>query len=157
MFDASIPRKNYWSDSVPNKLRCPRCRTKLERAYASYLVAIRIQDGEFESFVMGGPDLGSFCTQCPIVVLDRVKITTQLIGIVEEDSSGENIKFDYAVLGIINLDAIPEDKRGVSIGGDDNPLPLVKFLDTTDPVGVAPAGKRLSGNQRRRLRKLHAA
>jgi hypothetical protein len=91
------------------------------------------------------------------VVLDRVKITTQLIGIVEEDSSGENIKFDYAVLGIINLDAIPEDKRGVPIGGDDNPLPLVKFLDTTDPVGVAPAGKRLSGNQRRRLRKLHAA
>lgn len=157
--DASVPRKNFWADQVPNKLRCPRCRTKLEKEHATYMVAMQIQ-GEFETFAMGN-DFGSFCPHCPVVVLDRDGIGRQLLQMLEAKSPGERLEIAYTVVGIIDVDAIPEDKNDVPIGSDDNPIPLVEFVDTierTDPSGEGHlGGKRLSGNQRRRLRKSQGA
>ncbi len=155
-FDASVPRKMFWSDKIPNKLRCPLCRSKLEKESSTYLVAMRL-DGEFESFIMGN-DFGSFCTQCPVVVLDRDGFGEQLAKTLEDESSGGPLTFAFTVVGIIDLEAIPDDKKDVPIGDDDNPIPLVEFVETIDRPEQGgegqPAGKRLSGNQRRRLRKL---
>jgi hypothetical protein len=62
----------------------------------------------------------------------------------------------FAVLGIMNMDAIPEDKRHLPVGSDDTPIPLVEFLTETDMASMGASGrhkgKRLSGNKRRRRR-----
>ncbi|MGH9838294.1 MAG: hypothetical protein ACREEM_05885 [Blastocatellia bacterium] len=123
------------------------------------MVAMQIH-GEFEPFIIGN-DFGSFCPQCPVVVLDRDRFGKQLVKSLEEESSGGRIEFAFTVVGIIDLEAIPDDKKDVPIGDDENPIPLVEFIETierTDQGGEGqPAGKRLSGNQRRRLRKQQGA
>lgn len=39
---------------------------------------------------------------------------------------GNNLR--YGVAGIINFDLIPNDKKHLPIGTDENPVPLVQFL-----------------------------
>jgi hypothetical protein len=148
-FDPSIPRKQFWTDKIPNRHRCPYCRSKLEREYQHYMVAVEV-DNERQAYVVGH-DLGAFCLQCPIVVFDTKEIAGRIAEVME---LGKNESIAFAVLGIIDVDAIPEDKRDIPIGGDDNPIPLVNFVDTIEKAApTQKEGKRLSGNQRRRLRK----
>ena len=68
---------------------------------------------------------------------------------------------EFAVLGIVNLDAIPPGKQHLPLGGDDNPIPLVEFTRVTGPpvadrsrhrVGPAPGQGRGS---RRRIGRQH--
>jgi hypothetical protein len=35
----------------------------------------------------------------------------------------------FTVLGLLDLQAIPKDKRPLPLGGNDNPIPLVKFTN----------------------------
>jgi len=49
---------------------------------------------------------------------------------------------EFAVLGIVDMSAIPEDKKGIPIGGNDNPIPLVEFTNLSK--------RRKSGKTRRR-------
>jgi len=64
-----------------------------------------------------------FCIKCPVVVFDSAKIeraaTVGIRGI-------KNLK--YTVSGIIDLDSIPDNKKHIEIGCDENPVPLVPFL-----------------------------
>lgn len=32
---------------------------------------------------------------------------------------------EYAVIGIVALDAVPEEKKDIPLGGDDSPVPLI--------------------------------
>ena len=34
---------------------------------------------------------------------------------------------EYCVEGIVDLDAIPEDKRHLPLGAEGNPIPLIEF------------------------------
>ena len=71
-----------------------------------------------------------FCNQCPVVVFDKDKLD-QAAKIAIRDTNN----LTYFIAGIVNLEAIPEEKRSLEMGTDDNPIPLVRFLpDLTKTV-----------------------
>jgi len=153
-FDVSIPRRMFWSDSLVNKKKCPLCHSTLENEYHHYIMAIR--SGKEITTLGAGNDYGAFCPECPVVVLDRKDFKRVVGGIVEENPdwkmSGD---LSFVVIGIVNMDAVPEDQRQLPLGSDGNPIPLVEFLQQIDMANKSEsrhAGKRLSGNRRRRRR-----
>jgi hypothetical protein len=73
---------------------------------------------------MGG-DFGWFCASCPTVVLDKDGLDKLL----SYRMPGWKIGKEIAVLGILNLDAVPANKSHLPLGVPGNPLPLVKFND----------------------------
>ena len=83
------------------------------------------QKKRYESFIMSNEG-GYFCPECPVVVLDKDEFT-DLVTTVSGYDSG-----NVLVRGIVNLDEIPEDKRNIPFGTDDNPIPLVEFLNYSD-------------------------
>ena len=153
-FDAAIPRKMFWSDSLVNKKKCPLCHSTLENEYHHYIMVTR--SGEETTALGAANDYGAFCPECPVVVLDRKGFERALGGVVKENPdwkmSGD---VSFVVIGIVNMDAVPEDQRHLPMGSDGNPIPLVEFLreiDTANKSESRHGGKRLSGNQRRRRR-----
>jgi hypothetical protein len=154
-FDASVPRKMFWSDKLANKKKCPLCRSALENEYHTYAMFVR-SGGETTPFIAGS-DGGSFCPECPVVVLDK-KGFERVIKAIHEERPDWGISGDVAfvVYGFVNMDAVPEDKRHLPLGEDDNPIPIVEFLREVDMSNRGGSerhkGKRLSGNQRRRRR-----
>jgi hypothetical protein len=154
-FEASIPRRMFWSDKLVNKKKCPLCRSTLENEYHHYIMAIR--SGNETTTFSAGNDSGAFCPQCPVVVLDRKGFERVVGGVVEESPDwGISGAVSFVVIGIADMDAVPEDKHHLPLGGDDNPIPLVKFIQEIDTASKSETlrheGKRLSGNQRRRRR-----
>jgi|SRR5215475_2456550 len=151
-FAASIPRKMFWSDRVPNKIRCPICKAKLENEYHTYVFLTSSIIGD-DSFFAGN-DHGRFCNNCPIVVLDRNGFNDTVSRISEINDYKDVNTVSYIVIGIVDIDAIPEGQRHLSLGDKENPVPLVEFLQTIERKGATGGiQRRLSGNQRRRLRK----
>jgi hypothetical protein len=65
---------------------------------------------------------------------------------------------DYAqftVLGLVDSDAIPEEKSDIALGEDENPIPLVKFTNfrqkqVGDRKGAKVRAKRKRGRRRKR-------
>ncbi|MBW2975556.1 hypothetical protein KY366_07585 [Candidatus Woesearchaeota archaeon] len=121
-FKASIPRYMYWKSDFNNNRRCcPKCGSGLEKEYHSYMVVSEI-DGERESFLTGN-DNGYFCKKCPVVVLDKKGFEYPFSA-----ATGKK-EFKIAVTGIVDFDAVPEDKKHIPLGEDNNPIPLVEFMD----------------------------
>lgn len=153
-FDASVPRRMFWSDEVVNKKKCPLCHSALENEYHSYAMVV-LSKKETTSFIAGN-DCGAFCPECPVVVLDRKGFERVLEGVAQRPDWGISGTLQYVVAGIVNLDAVPEDKRHLPMGDEDTPIPLVEFLSATDMANRGGSrqqtGKRMSGNQRRRRR-----
>ena len=65
-----------------------------------------------------------FCTACPVVVLDRARFDDYAA-----TSSAAGTASDYLVLGLVDLSAVPEDKRCLPFDEVNNPLPLVMFTN----------------------------
>lgn len=112
----------FWSNKIPNSKLCPNCDAKLESEYHSYVIAIR--KGTDCEYSITGNDGGYFCPNCKIVVLDGDKF-----GELASHATKFSDPFDFTVLGIVDLNAIPEDKKNVPLGGEDNPVPLVEFTN----------------------------
>src|SRR5262249_32288420 len=129
--DLSIPRKQFWTDRIPNKYRCPLCRSKLEKEYVTYMFVVE-EDEEKQAYISGN-DLGAFCPQCPVVVLDMKEFVHM---VVETAGVTEDTSLVFMLLGIINFDAIPEEKKHLPIGDKDTPIPLVEFVDTVKGATV---------------------
>jgi len=121
----------YWSTDVGGNSVCPECRGRLEQESHVYVLAVR-QRGEIHPFVTSN-DGGHFCPRCPVVVLDQSKFSD--FASIGMDSEIRGSKF--AVLGLVDLDAIPDDKKNIPLGDEGNPIPLVEFLNT----GKQPAGR----------------
>jgi hypothetical protein len=154
-FDASIPRKMFWSDKLVNRKKCPLCHSALENEYHTYGMAA-VSGMETTTFITGN-DSGSFCPKCPVVVLDRKGFEQVMEDIAEERPGwGMSGALRYIVIGLVDTEAVPEDKRHLPPGDEDNPIQVVEFLQEIDTAnrneGMRHAGKRLSGNQRRRRR-----
>jgi hypothetical protein len=47
------------------------------------------------------------------------------------DQPGRNIGSEFAVMGVIDLAAVPPEKAHLPLGDDDNPIPLVEFIYPT--------------------------
>ncbi len=122
-FDPSVPRRMYPSNVIPLRNRCPECGAKLEKEYHCYAVAAG--GGAGEQLLLVGNDLGSFCPKCDVVVLDTEGFAGELsLGVSPEIRASK-----FVVLGIVDTDAVPEEKKDIPLGTDDNPVPLVKFTN----------------------------
>ena len=117
--DISKPKRMYWDYCNPISDGCPECKKKLVNERHSFLLAVKVKN-KTEPF-MTGSDAGYFCPDCPVVVLEKEDFTE--IAITE---SGVD-KPVFNVIGIVDTDTIPEDKRDDPYS-DDNPIPVVYFL-----------------------------
>jgi hypothetical protein len=140
--DISQPHRCFLKEFQDKPGPCPQCGGELQQSYQSYLVVNQHKGQYKDSFMIGG-DFGWFCANCRIVVLNPSDI---------EDHTGfttgrgnSNSGDEFAVLGIVNLGAVPHSKREAPLGDEDNPIPLVEFSDLTD---IAPRPK----SKGRRLR-----
>ena len=112
----------HWSDEVGGCASCPNCGTPLESEGHTYLMATR-RSGNVD-LQMAGNTAGHFCGKCPVVVLDRDEFDSLAAFATRTIGGGA-----YVVMGIVDLDAVPEDKRNLPFGDDTNPVPLVRFTN----------------------------
>jgi len=133
----------------------PLCHSALENEYHTYGMAV-VSGREATTFITGN-DAGSFCPECPVLVLDRKgfeRVMEDIVG--ERPDWGMSGDLRYIVIGLVDTDAVPENERHLPPGDEDNPIHIVEFLQEIDTAnrneGLRHAGKRLSGNQRRRRR-----
>ena len=148
-FPASLPRRVYWSDAVGGCASCPECGGALEVESHVYVLGTR-RYGDVDVH-MAGNDAGHFCGRCPVVVLDRGEFE-RFVGIVTRGS--DHVR--YLVMGIVDLDAVPEDKRGTPFDDETNPIPLVKFTNLGQrkpPARPKKTPKRRGKRKRRKRRK----
>jgi len=147
-FDASIHRKMFWSDEIPNKKICPECNSKLENEYHTYIILIKNKNDVIP--LIAGHDGGYFCPKCPIIVLDR-EIVSELALATNPPSTS----FWFTSVGIVDLNAIPPEKAHLPIDCDDNPIPLVEFIreSSKDDSNKKDRGKRRSSSRKHRKRK----
>ena len=119
-FDLSIPRRRYYSEDCGLDF-CPECGQKLIEDNCTVIIAAKsdTDEGEFMSNLTGS----HFCNSCPLVVFDSDKIEQAAKYGIRGDS---NLR--YLIAGIVNFNAIPQDKRHLEIGIEGNPVPLVHFL-----------------------------
>jgi len=138
---ASQPRKMYWSTDVGGTAVCPECRGRLDREAHSYVLGVR--QGEKTSLSVVGNDAGYFCSTCPVVVLDRPTFSEFSRLAVRNHDVGQ-----FIVLGLVDFDAVPIEKRNHPFVEPENPIPLVEFTNLTalakPPAPVFP--RRVSGN-----------
>lgn len=116
------PRKMYWSDDVRGTTQCPDCKTALAPTRQSYLMVLRrgkAMDGQIVG--SGG---GYFCTACPVVVLDRARFDDYAAM-----SRAARAGSSYLVLGLVDLSAVPDNKKHLPFDHANNPLPLVMFTN----------------------------
>lgn len=145
-FPASLPRKMYWSDEVGGHASCPDCGGLLEAERYTYVMATRQR--EEMDFHMAGNNAGWFCGNCPVVVLDRNEFERSVVVGV-----GTTPEVQYVVLGIVDLDAVPADKRHLPFNDDTNPLPIVKFTNLPGGTSSRRRGSGGSGRRKERRRK----
>lgn len=119
-FDPSIPRWKYWSDEIEDAGECPRCGRKLEKELHMYMLVIRDSRGYIPD-TYGSEDLGHFCPECPIVVLDRETIELLL-----KVAEVEPPLLFYSVVGIVDMSSIFENNNFHEIK---MPPPVIRFTN----------------------------
>ena len=100
---------------------CPECKGPLIAKGCSILLAVASdkEEGEFLTNLTGS----HFCERCPVVVFDSSKVVQAAMRAIRDDTIHA-----YAIVGIVDLDAVPEEKKYLELGTDENPLPLIHFL-----------------------------
>lgn len=119
-YDVSIPRKMYWSNKIQSTTVCPECGGDLEEESHSYVLLVK-KGIENAQYIIGNNG-GNFCKKCPVVVLSN-KVFSQSAEFFASNGT-------YMVAGIVDMDAIPEDKRNIPLGEEGNPTPLVNFINS---------------------------
>ncbi len=139
--DVHLPRTCVYSER--QRRSCPKCGARLVQRYASYLVATRNRGVAADNFVLGS-DFGWFCPGCPTVVVESPRMRALL----SQGMPAWDVAEEFALLGLVDFDAIPADRRHAELGTDDNPVPLVRFrVDRPPPRHQR---KKKGGKTRRR-------
>jgi len=142
----SISRKMFWSNDVGGISSCPECGETLQNEHHTYVFATR--DGEEIDTYIVGSKCGHFCQQCSVVVLDDDSAADIL-----SFSRGRSGEFEFLAMGIVDLEAIPDNKQDVELGTDENPVPLVEFTNIGQDSPPRKAGKPIPPGDRSRRRK----
>ena len=118
--DLSFRRRMYYRMASEAKI-CPECNSELIEEGCTILLVVKstTDTGEFMTNMNGS----HFCPTCPVVVFDKEKVE-QAAALAFRGE--KNIQ--YRIEGIVDLDAIPEEKKHLGIGTEENPVPLVLFL-----------------------------
>jgi hypothetical protein len=136
--DPSIPRVCIYQEFEEEPGPCPRCGGALHQEHQLYAIATRRGGQMTDTFMISG-DFGWYCEDCLTVVINPKKVSEMLSFSKPGWDTGEA----FAVLGLVDLSAVSEEKSHLPLGDDDNPIPLVEF--TTAPgKGARPAGSRRS-------------
>ncbi|MHC1742921.1 MAG: hypothetical protein AB9873_07800 [Syntrophobacteraceae bacterium] len=144
--DPGIPRQMFWSEDVAGTKLCPKCGHGLINEHQIYVMVAR-QAGRIESFIAGTKS-GFFCPECPVVVLAREGFNEFVrLGLGNLDPG------QYTVLGLVDIDAIPTEKRHLPMGADGNPIPLVKFKNIANEPSERGKSCRTSTKKRQAKRK----
>ena len=98
---------------------CPECRS-LTKDNCTVIIAAKsdTDEGEFMSNLTGS----HFCKSCPVVDFDSVKIEQAARLGIKED---KNLR--YLIAGIVNFNAISEEKRHLEIGIESNSVHFFTF------------------------------
>ena len=137
-FDLSIPRRRYYSEEC-GLASCPECGLPLIEDSCTVIIAAKsdTDEGEFMSNMTGS----HFCNSCPVVVFDSDKI---------EQAARHGMRGDanlrYVIGGIIDFNAIPQEKRHLEMGIDGNPVPLVNFLPDLNKTTIV-SDKKIGRNE----------
>lgn len=124
MIDITIPRECVYQQFEGQPGPCPRCGGPLQSHYAGYLVDTRRRRKDTDSLFISD-DMGWFCAQCPTVVINPEDVSEYLM----HSLPNWDVGTEFVVLGLVDMNAIPEGKRDLPLGGDDNPIPLVAFTN----------------------------
>jgi hypothetical protein len=130
MIDLSTSKRRYYSRDCGLKY-CPECGSELVEYNCTILLAVKTKSdqGEFMTNHSGS----HFCTTCPVVVFDNDQVIQAAIYAIRATSN-----LQYLILGIIDLNKIPDEKKHLEIGTDENPMPLVRFLpDKNTAIKIA--------------------
>ena len=131
----SQPREAIYKSFTGQPGPCPRCGGELRQSYQTYLVATRRGSKITDSFMMGN-DMGWFCTSCPTVVINPEDVNDMMQYQLSHWDAGD----EFAVLGLVDLDAVPKDRQSAPLGEEGNPIPLIEFTNISD--GTARGGRR---------------
>jgi hypothetical protein len=142
--DKTIERRAIYKTFTGNPGSCPQCGGKVQKSYQSYMVATRANGKMADSFMIGG-DFGWFCAACPTVVLDKKELEKMLSFCMP----GWKVGNEIIVLGLVNLDAVPEKNKHLQLGEPGNPIPLVRFSSQ----GAADVSKPAGNSKQSKLRK----
>jgi hypothetical protein len=149
--DPSVPRVCIYQAFEREPGPCPRCQGALHQQHQLYSVATRRGNRLTDTFMIGS-DFGWFCEDCPTVVINPASVGEMLSLSKPDWDTGEA----FAVLGLVNLDAVPKDKEHLPLGHDDNPIPLVEFTGVSGIPGARPARSprsKHSGSKRSRSKR----
>jgi hypothetical protein len=116
----SEPKRRYYSDECNINI-CPECGSILIEESCTILISAKSDSDQSE--FMTNLSGSKFCLKCPVVVFDNEKVNQAARFGLRQSKS-----IKYIIAGIINFDSIPDDKKHLEIGCDDNPIPLVQFL-----------------------------
>lgn len=108
----------HWASFIKGTIQCPRCETEMKQQYKAYVVLTDSKRGS-EQFVCGSR-AGHFCEGCRTLFLNCADM---------EEVVGMNFagKFRYTVVGIVDREAIPPERRDQELGTDTNPIPIETF------------------------------
>ena len=133
MPNIKIQREAVYKDFADEPGPCPKCGNVLEQANLPYMVVTRTGNRLEDSFLISG-DFGWYCQSCPVLVLNRAKLS-KMMGF---GKPGWKVGQEFSVMGVMNLDAIPENKRDIPLGSPGMPNVLVKFRNLE---GEKPASR----------------
>jgi hypothetical protein len=136
------PREAVYQSFTGQPGPCPRCGGQLRQSYQTYLIATRRGNKITDSFVTGN-DMGWFCRSCSTVVINPEKVSE----LMQHRLSHWDIGDEFAVLGLVDLEAVPKDKRKAPLGEEGNPIPLIEF---TNISGAKPGKRRKPKSKARR-------
>jgi len=143
--DITVPRECIYKSFEGDPGPCPRCGEPLQRSPQTYLLDTWRSSKMADSFMLAG-DFGWFCSHCPTVVINPAYVREMF----QHTPSHWDIGTQFIVVGIVDLDAVPEEKHHLPLGDDDNPIPLVEFASVSDETAPGRPVRRTRFARRRR-------
>lgn len=146
--DITRPRECIYKSFADHPGPCPRCGGSLQQSHQTYLVATRRGSKIADSFLIGS-DFGWFCTRCPTVVIDPADVSEVLRYSLPDWDIGTK----FAVAGIVNLDAAPEEKEDLPLGDDISLIRLVEFTNISRGRDRVHAARQAPGARKKKSKR----
>ena len=148
--DFSVPREFIAWEGDGDPGSCPKCGAPLKQEHATYMLLTR-RGGKLADSFMTGSDKGWFCTQCPALLLNPQEFSEPL----SMGMPGWDVGNQFAIVGLVDLDAIPPEKDDIPIGAPGNPVPLVEFsnIRAPRPARGRSGSSRHPGSKKRRKKR----
>ena len=145
--DITEPRECIYRRFEDHPGPCPRCGGPLQQSSQTYMVATRRGRKITDSFMVGS-NFGWFCTRCPTVVINPDDVAEML----QHSLPRWDVGHEFAMVGIVDLDAVPEEKNHLPLGDDDNPVTLVEFTNVSDQTTPRRPARKSKPTRRKRAR-----